>query len=242
MNMVAGWLYSLLAARRRAGGLAMDAPVLASVWNRLADGYQAFEACRCGGSALPLCIAALLLWLCAAAASAAASRCSTRLRCLRLWLKRRICPRPASRDLFSGDLFSLTESVRGWEDAPHWQRTSCFLVRAMFAHRIDILAPDSIPSRTDTSLQMSAALPAPPCSHLKGGAGAPASLNGIFNEAGFDAREELRARSRLLCCCCTRDRIDRHLLLPIRAIPYWAGPVPYWAVLVYGPILPVRKS
>lgn len=168
VNMVAGWLYSLLAARRRAGGLAMDAPVLASVWNRLADGYQAFEACRCGGNALPLCIAALLLWLCAAAASAAASRCSTRLRCLRLWLERRICSRPASRDLFSGDLFSLTESLRGWEDAPHWQRTSCFLVRAMFAHRIDILAPDSIPSRTDTSLQMSAAVPAPPCSHLKG--------------------------------------------------------------------------
>ena len=53
--MVLGWLYASLAARRHAGGLAMDAPVLANVWARLADGYAAFETCRCHFAGLPPC-------------------------------------------------------------------------------------------------------------------------------------------------------------------------------------------
>lgn len=47
VNIVIGWIYASLAARRHAGGLAMDAPVLANVWARLADGYASFEQCRC---------------------------------------------------------------------------------------------------------------------------------------------------------------------------------------------------
>ena len=47
VNVVLGWIYARLSARRHAGGLAIDAPVLANVWARLADGYQAFEQCRC---------------------------------------------------------------------------------------------------------------------------------------------------------------------------------------------------
>jgi hypothetical protein len=46
VNIVLGWLYASLAARRHAGGLDIDAPVLANVWARLADGYAAFEKCR----------------------------------------------------------------------------------------------------------------------------------------------------------------------------------------------------
>jgi len=46
VNVVSGWLYSLLTARRHAGGLNIDAPVLANVWTRLADGYNSFEQCR----------------------------------------------------------------------------------------------------------------------------------------------------------------------------------------------------
>lgn len=46
VNVVLGWIYASLSARRHAGGLAIDAPVLANVWSRLADGYQAFEQCR----------------------------------------------------------------------------------------------------------------------------------------------------------------------------------------------------
>jgi hypothetical protein len=48
VNIVLGWLYASLAARRHAGGLDIDAPVLANVWARLADGYASFEACRSG--------------------------------------------------------------------------------------------------------------------------------------------------------------------------------------------------
>ena len=104
--MVAGWLYSLLAARRHAGGLAMDAPVLASVWNRLADGYQAFEACRCGNSAPPFCRAAAIVRHCSLPVQYETSQ-------PRLWPNRRNCSRPAS-----GDLFSLTEGLKGWKGAP----------------------------------------------------------------------------------------------------------------------------
>lgn len=46
VNIVKGWLYSLLAKRRNAGGLAMDAPVLANVWARISEGYHGFEQCR----------------------------------------------------------------------------------------------------------------------------------------------------------------------------------------------------
>ena len=49
VNIVWGWVYASLAARRHAGGLDIDAPVLANVWARLADGYASFEACRCRG-------------------------------------------------------------------------------------------------------------------------------------------------------------------------------------------------
>lgn len=41
-----GWMYASLATRRHAGGLNIDAPVLANVWSRLADGYSSFETCR----------------------------------------------------------------------------------------------------------------------------------------------------------------------------------------------------
>ena len=60
-----GWLYGSLAARRHTGGLDIDAPVLANVWARLADGYAAFEKCRsdlCGLSS-PSCTASCR-WLC----------------------------------------------------------------------------------------------------------------------------------------------------------------------------------
>lgn len=46
VNIVKGWLYTLLAKRRQAGGLAMDAPVLANVWARISEGYLCFEQCR----------------------------------------------------------------------------------------------------------------------------------------------------------------------------------------------------
>lgn len=48
VNIVLGWIYASLAARRHAGGLNIDAPVLANVWARFADGYASFEQCRCG--------------------------------------------------------------------------------------------------------------------------------------------------------------------------------------------------